>query len=66
MPARSQLNNFRIGGVVDPDAPDTVLPEFAEQPGVPGIGRTLQDGAKQAGEARVGGPHCRRPGAAWP
>jgi len=30
MPERSQLNSFRIGGVVDQDAPDTVLPEFAE------------------------------------
>ena len=55
MPARTQLDNFRIVGVVDQDAPDTVLPEFAEQPGVPGIGRAVQDGAEQAGEARIGG-----------
>ena len=55
MPARTQLDNFRIVGMVDQDAPDTVLPEFAEQAAGGIVRRATENGAEQAAEARVGG-----------
>jgi hypothetical protein len=52
-------NEFRIVGVVDQNAADALLPEFAEQAGGIDIGDAIEDGTEQIAEARIGGHHFK-------